>query len=106
MGLIKASNAPATLTPFSMADIEKQAMSILLRARQQADQLLAQAHTEADSMKQREKALGLAEGRAEGLRKGEEEGRAEGLAQALEEHRSALSGLLTALNDAAQQIEQ
>ena len=36
MGLIKSANAPTTLMPFSMKDIENQARAILLRAQQQA----------------------------------------------------------------------
>jgi flagellar assembly protein FliH len=106
MGLIKAGNAPPTLAAFSMRDIEQQAQEILLRARQKAEQLLASTQVEAQKLRAQEKALGLAEGREEGLQKGFEEGLAAGTAQSLEEHRSSLTQLITALNEASQQVEQ
>ena len=106
MGLIKAQHAPAALSPFSMRDIEQQAQEILLRARQKAEQLLAQAQVEAQKLRAHEKALGFAQGRDDGLRKGFEEGLEAGTAQALDEHRASFTQLITALNDASQQVEQ
>src|SRR5688572_20763751 len=106
MGLIKAQHAPPALAPFSLRDIEQQAQEILLRARQRAEQLLAHAQVEAQKLRADEKALGSAEGREEGLRAGYEEGLAAGTAQALDEHRASFTQLITALNDASQQIEQ
>ncbi len=47
MPLIKSSLAPVTLRPFSLRDIENQARAILLRAQQQAEQLIAAAQAEA-----------------------------------------------------------
>jgi flagellar assembly protein FliH len=106
MGLIKAQHAPPALAPFSLRDIEQQAQEILLRARQKAEQLLAHAQVEAQKLRAHEKALGSAEGREEGLRTGYEEGLATGTAQALDEHRASFTQLITALNDATQQMEQ
>lgn len=106
MGLIKAQHAPPALAPFSLRDIEQQAQEILLRARQKAEQLLAHAQVEAQKLRAHEKALGSAEGREEGLRAGYDEGLAAGTAQALDEHRASFTQLITALNDASQQIEQ
>src|SRR5437763_396038 len=51
MGLIKSANTPPSLTPFSLADIEKQARAILLRARAQAEQLLLAAQRDADDLR-------------------------------------------------------
>jgi flagellar assembly protein FliH len=106
MGLIKAQHVPPALAPFSMRDIEQQAQEILLRARQKAEQMLAHAQLEAQKLRADEKALGSAEGREEGLRTGYEEGLASGTAQALDEHRASFTQLITALNDATQQVEQ
>lgn len=106
MGLIKAANTSVKLAPFSMRDIEAQAQAILLRAREQSEQLLAAAQLEGERIKIDEKAAGFAEGRKEGLAKGREEGLAAGLQQALDEHRSALTQLVTALNAALQDVEQ
>jgi flagellar assembly protein FliH len=106
MGLIKAQHAPPTLAPFSMRDIEQQAQEILLRARQKAEQLLAHAQLEAQTLRAQEKALGFAEGRDDGLRKGFDQGLEAGTAQALDEHRASFTQLITALNEASQQVEQ
>jgi flagellar assembly protein FliH len=106
MGIIKAADTPAAITPFSMKDIEQQAQAIMLRARQQAEQLLAEAKVEGQRLRTAERALGFTEGRGEGLARGREEGRAEGMAEAMAEHRSSLTRLITALHDAALQVEQ
>src|SRR5690349_1110072 len=100
MPVIKSSNAPASLSPFSMADIEKQAKLILLRARQQADQLLAASQAEAESLKQQATAEGAAEGRRQGLVQGLEEGKKAGHQQALNEHRTQFQQALQALSNA------
>jgi flagellar biosynthesis/type III secretory pathway protein FliH len=98
MGLIKSNNAPSSARPFSMKDIENQARTMLLRARQQADQLLAAAQTEGESLKKAAHSQGLADGRKEGLARGREEGMKAGREQALVEQRAQLTALLGALN--------
>ena len=100
MGLIKSNVAPPSLSPFSMADIEKQAKLILLRARQQADQLLAAAQSEAESLKQQATAEGAAHGHRQGLAQGLEEGKRAGHQQALNEHRAQFQQALQALSNA------
>lgn len=106
MGLIKSSDAPTSLTPFSMADIERQAKLIVVRARQQADQLLAAARTEAEGLKRSESAAGQAEGRRQGLSQGLQEGAKAGQKQALDEHRLQLQQAFEALTTALNEIEQ
>jgi flagellar biosynthesis/type III secretory pathway protein FliH len=88
-----------------MRDIETQARSLLLRARQQADQFLAAAQTEADAMKRQAHASGLTEGRRDGLDQGRAEGLKSGHEQALNETRAALTTAITALTQAAKQID-
>jgi len=112
MGLIKSDSAPVTLSPFSMADIERQAKTILLRARQRADQLLAAAQAEAETLKQEARALGLIEGRRQGTAQGLEQGRQAGQQQALSEQRAqlqqafgALSGAMNAINQGRCELE-
>src|SRR5438477_4357932 len=96
MGVIKASNVPVGVAPFSMRDIENHAKSILLRARQQADQLLAEAQAEAEELKRAARAEGLAEGRAEGMAQGRAEGTKAAQQQALAENRAQLQAALAA----------
>lgn len=112
MGLIKSSHAPASLCAFSLADIERQAKAILLRARQQADQLLAAAQAQAEQLKQQATAEGLAEGRQSGFAQGLEQGKRDGRQQALNESRAqlqqamqALSGALAALDAGRADLE-
>lgn len=111
MGVIKFDAAP-TLSTFSLADIERQAKVILLRARQQAEQLLAVAQTEAEQLKQQATAQGLAEGRRQGVAQGSEQGRQAGQQLALNEHRTqlqqamqALSAAMIALNESRADLE-
>ena len=105
MPLIKAINAPASASPFSMKDIENQARGMLLRAQQQAEQLLAEAQQQGQHLKEQARAQGLAEGRAEGQRKGREEGIKQGREQAFNEQKSALAAALAAMMKAAGEIE-
>jgi flagellar assembly protein FliH len=88
-----------------MKDIEAQARAILLRAQQQAEQLLAAAQTEADALKAEQKDLGYAEGKKAGLVDGAEEGKKLGHAQALNEHRAKLTELIASLSEASRQVD-
>ena len=100
MGLIKSSHAPASLCAFSLADIDRQAKAILLRARQRADQLLAAAQAQAEELKQQATAQGLAEGRQAGTAQGFEQGKRDGQQQALNESRAQLQAAMHALGAA------
>src|SRR4051794_14629679 len=105
MALIKSNNAPATLTPFSMKDIEGHARRVLMQAQRRATELLLAAQEEAEKLKKQQHAKGLAEGRAEGLAAGLEEGRKAGHQQALAEHQANLTQLTTALSSGLEQLE-
>lgn len=105
MGLIKSTSAPPSLTPFTMRDVEEQAKAILLRARQTAERLLAEAQRQGDEIRKASHAEGLAEGRREGLARGMEEGLKAGQKQALEEHRDELSRAVAALTGAAHELD-
>lgn len=100
MGLIKSSHAPASLCAFSLADIERQAKAILLRARQRADQLLAATQAQAEKLKEQATAQGLAEGRQAGTAQGFEQGKRDGQQQALNESRAQLQAAMQALSGA------
>jgi flagellar assembly protein FliH len=106
MGLIKSNNAPPALQPFSMRDIESQAQAILLRARQQAEQLLAGEQAEALKLKAEAKAAGFVEGRREGMAKGVEEGGRSGHDQALNENRAQLTVLVKNLTASMNELQQ
>ena len=101
MAVIKSINAPSTLSPFSMKDVETAARMVLLRARRQADQLLGEAQRAAEELKVQAQVLGLAEGRekgqAEGLAQGRAEGTKAGHELALNEHRVKLAQLVSSL---------
>ena len=105
MGLIKAQSAPSTLQPFSMADVEAAAKRILLRARHQAEQLLAEAQREAEALKEQYKADGMAEGLEQGRADGMSQGLAAGQSQALEMHRQQFAEVLGALATAAGELD-
>lgn len=106
MGLIKSANTPSTAQVFSMKDIERHAQMLLVRARQQADQLLAAAQKEAQELRKQAQVEGLMEGKAEGLAKGREEGHKAGKDQALAEQKASLTSAIAALNKSTLGLEQ
>lgn len=106
MGIIKSTNAPASLAPFSMADIEAAAKRILLRAQQQAEQLITAAQVEARTLKEQAFADGFTEGRKVGLAKGQVEGAAAGHAAAAAEQKANLSKLNESLSAALKSLNE
>lgn len=103
MAIIKQSSAAASaVKPFSMADIEAHARTLLLRAKQQADQLLAAAQTEADALKKQAHADGMSQGLVAGKKEGLAQGKAEGMnagkTQAFEAEKKQLADALATLN--------
>ena len=106
MGVIKSENAPAKLAAFSMTDIETAAKRILLRAQQQAEQLLTEAQVEARGIRDRAAADGVMDGRKEGLAKGLDEGRKSGHAAALAEHKDKLAKLSQTLMAQVMALEE
>jgi flagellar assembly protein FliH len=106
MPVIKSIHAPTSISPFSMKDIEAQARAILMRAQQQAEQLLAEAQVAADALKQEQKALGYAEGKQAGLDSGREEGKKTAHQQALNEHKQQFTQLIGALTAASKELNQ
>jgi flagellar assembly protein FliH len=105
VGLVKAAAVPAGLSTFSMRDVEEQARALLLRARQGAERLLAEAQKEAEALNLRAAAEGLEQGRREGVARGIEEGRNIGRQQALEEFRSQFARAVGALAEAMTDLE-
>jgi flagellar assembly protein FliH len=105
MGLIKSTQAPPSLTVFSMRDVEQQAQTLLVRARRAAEQLLMEAQKEAEALKQQAAAQGMTEGKAQGLALGLAEGRASGEGAALAEAKGRLTQTFNTLSAAVGQLE-
>jgi flagellar assembly protein FliH len=106
MGLIKAANTPPSVSPFSMRDIEQHAKQVILRARRQAEELLAEAQVSAEALKREAHEQGLAEGHAQGLKQGTEEGRKSGHQQALNENKAQLAQVIQSLTAAMQAYDE
>ncbi len=104
MPVIKSTQAPTNLSPFSMKDIEAQARAILLRAQQRAEQLIAEAQATAAELKQQAVAEGAVEGRRQGIVKGTDEGKKLGQQQALAEHKKQLTDLISALMTGSKEL--
>ena len=105
MGLIKSINAPVSLRPFSVTDIETQARGLVLQAKQAADQIIAAARTEAANLRKKAYEEGLAAGRKDGYPKGLEEGKKTGQQQSLNEQRPHLTNLAKNLTGALAGID-
>ena len=84
-----------------MKDVESAAKSVLLRARLQAEQLLAAAQREADGMKEAAREEGRREGFAQGVAEGSGQGAEAGRREAFEQHREELAAALQAVTSAA-----
>lgn len=106
MGVIKSADVPASVSPFSMKDVEKQAVALLRQARQQADHLLAAAQAEGEVLKQKARIAGYRQGHEEGRAKGYAEGLADGQQKGLDERRAELGDLISALRNAAASINE
>jgi flagellar assembly protein FliH len=104
MGLIKSANAPTTLSPFSLKDVEEHARLILLRTRGRAEQLLIEAQAEGEKIKAQAKADGHAEGSRAGFAEGTAAGQKAGHQQALAEHGAALTTLVNALTTLSSEL--
>ena len=103
MPVIKSAHAPNSVATFSMTDIETHARSLLVRASQQAEQLLAAAQAEAENIKTQAradgKAAGLAEGKRDGVAQGKAEGSAAGRQQAFDAEQATLVAATQTLTD-------
>jgi flagellar assembly protein FliH len=107
MPLIKSSSpAAAGATPFSVRDIEQQALLILARARKAAEREVAQARLDAEQIKADAKAAGLAEGKAAGHAEGLKQGKAAGQADALKQHSAQLTTLAKSLTTAVAEFDK
>lgn len=100
MGLIKSANMPAAVSPFSMKDVERQAVALLGQARREAERFLVAAQAAGEELKSQARTAGHVQGRTEGHKEGFSAGREEGL----EERRAELNGLVGALMEAAEQV--
>jgi flagellar assembly protein FliH len=103
MPVIKAEQAPQ-LGAFSMADIERQAKATIIAARLRAERLIQAAQEEAENLKRQAHAQALVDGKKEGIAKGLEEGKKLGRDEALNEQRQALAQALTAMTQAADEL--
>ena len=103
MPVIKFANMPNSVATFSMTDIETHARSLLVRASQQAEQLLAAAQAEAEGIKKQAhadgRAVGLAEGKREGVAQGKAEGAAAGKQQAFDAEQATLVAATQTLSE-------
>jgi flagellar assembly protein FliH len=105
MAVIKAEQAPATMSTFSMADIEKQAKLVLLGAKVRAERLLVAAQEEAEQIKREAHAQALVEGREAGIAEGLELGRRQGKDEALAAQGKELTELVGAMTRAVQELD-
>jgi flagellar assembly protein FliH len=105
MAVIKADQAPATVSTFSMADIEKQAKLVLQGAKVRAERLLVAAQEEGEQIKREAHTQALAEVRRAGIAEGLELGRKQGRGEALAGQREELAELVGAMTQAVQELD-
>lgn len=105
MGVIRSNQLPTSARAFSMNDVESVAKGVLLKAKLQAENLLAAAIEEAEQLRELAKQEGSKEGfdhgHQEGLRHGVEAGRQ----QAFDAHAAELTSLAEALTAGAAEFD-
>lgn len=101
MGLLRANQLPATAVAFSMNDVEDVAKRVLLKAKLQAEHLIAAAMEEAELLKEQARKDGAKEGFDHGHAEGAKHGLEAGRQQAFEQHAAELTSLSQALAAAA-----
>jgi len=105
MPVLKSSQPPSVLTPFSIRDMEVQAQAVLARARRAAELLLREAQKQGEELRAAARTEGFALGKQEGLAAGQEEGRKSGHDAALAEIKPKLTQTWTALESAVNQLD-
>ena len=112
MGLIKANNLASSAATFNLADIEQQARAMILRAKAQGDQILAEATRQAAELKAAV-TKGLESARLVAIEEGKKLGREQGIAQALPqakaqalaEQKAVLTNAIAGLGDVSMQLD-
>jgi flagellar assembly protein FliH len=104
MPVIKQQVLPTRPSPFSMHDIEQQATDMLMRARRQADAIIAEAQREAEVLRHQWHDEGFESGRIAGFEYGQEAGQKAGEERAFAEHAERVRLVIDALNLARQQL--
>jgi flagellar assembly protein FliH len=105
MAVIKSTQPPQVLTPFTIHDMETQAQAMMDRARRAASLLLREAQRQGEELRSAAKAEGFTLGKKEGVAAGLIEGRKSGHEAALAEIRPKLTQTWNALTAAVDQLE-
>jgi len=105
MAVIKSTQTPPVLTPFSIRDMETQAQAVLARARRAAELLLREAQKQGEELRSAAKAEGFTLGKKEGLTAGMEEGRKSGHEAALAEIKPQLTQTWNTLTAVVNQLD-
>lgn len=105
MGLLRANQVPTATVAFSMADVEDAARRVLLKAKLQAENLLAAALEEAEQLKELARQDGAKEGFDQGHTEGVKHGLEAGKQQAFQQHSGELASLAQALMTAGAEFD-
>lgn len=114
MGVIKSNNVPSaqSAAAFNFADIEQQARALVLRAKAQADQILADATRQAAELRanalkgvEAAKAAAIEEGKKLGKEQGIAQALPQAKAQALKDQTATLTNAIAGLANAAAELE-
>jgi flagellar assembly protein FliH len=105
MAVIKSTQPPPVLTPFSIVDMETAAQNVLQRAQKAATLLLREAQKQGEELRKAAKTEGFTLGKQEGLAAGLLEGQKSGHDAALAEIKPKLTQTMNALTAAVTQLD-
>ena len=100
MALIKSSKTPDTVVRFSLPDLEEQARARLVRAQEEAQQIIADANARAVDIE----STAREQGQAAGWQQGHTDGRDSGACEALDQHTARLCQVIETFNSAAKAL--
>ncbi|HEX8915640.1 MAG TPA: FliH/SctL family protein [Humisphaera sp.] len=105
MGIIRSNQLPTAARAFSMNDVEDVAKRVLLKAKLQAENLLAAAMEEAEQLKAAAREEGAKEGFDHGHAEGVKHGLEAGKQEAAKQHAAELKAVIKAYAAATAEIE-
>ncbi|NLF30928.1 MAG: hypothetical protein GX591_08590 [Planctomycetes bacterium] len=91
--------AVGKLAALNIANFSQQAQRVLIKAREEADAILADARSQAEQIRQEARAAGYAEGHAQGLADGQADGAEQAFAKAMETFDKQTSSLRNVLRE-------
>ena len=102
----EGGRAVGKLAALNIANFSEQAQRVLIKAREEADAILADARRQGEQLREEARAAGYAEGRAQGLADGRADGAEQAFAKAMETFDTQTASLRDVLREMVDQLAE